>query len=275
MININSTLIAGGFYIGGEKWNKKTTSLDKCFKIYHLKHGEAYLFSENEKYKLEAGNVYFINGFRIVEQYCPLSFQVNWLHFLSESIFLKQALSDFPVVTKLTSNFLSQSDTDFELFQSFFSNYSAREKMENKEVLVNYFTIQSLILKVLGTLAELSDWERFYLSGQGSRLFKAIEFINANYKKPVTLKELSDLCYMSENYFHSLFKKEFTVTPNNYILQLRMNEALNLLSNTGMSIKEVAQEVGYPDPAYFSRIFSKYFSLSPNKYKSLHSIRIP
>ena len=275
MLNINNTLIAGGYYKGGKLWNKEATSLDNCFKLYHIKEGNAFLFTEEGKVELEPGEMYFINGYKIISQNCPVSFGVNWLHFISDSIFIKQALLNFPVATKLNASCKIQLKSDFALFESFFQEYSNNYKGIGRNVLASYFKIQSLIIKIISVLVENSDLETFHLSGQGSRLLKAIEFINANYKSTITLKQLAGLCFMSENYFHSLFKKEFTVTPNNYILQLRMNEALNLLSNTNLSIKEVARECGYIDAAYFSRTFSKYFGLSPNKYRSLHSTRIP
>lgn len=275
MLNINNTLIAGGYYRGSKSWNKDATNLDKCFKLYHIEEGEARLFSGDKEYKLEAGGIYFVNGYQIQRQYCPVLFEVNWLHFLSDSIFIKQALLKFPVLTKLSFNCHKQMISDFSLFEPFFKEYFTQKQSISREILVNYFKIQSLILKVVAALSEAADSETFHLSGQGSRLLKAIEYINSNYKKSVTLKHLASLCFMSENYFHSLFKKEFTVTPNNFVLQLRMNEALNLLSNTNFSSMQIAEECGYPDAAYFSRTFSKYFGLSPNKYRSLHSVRTP
>lgn len=275
MLNINNILIAGGQYHGSKLWNKNATNLDNCFKLYHIEAGNALLVSEDGEHELVEGGVYFINGYQIERQYCPVSFRVNWLHFISDSIFVKQALLRFPVVTKLSFPCHNLVLPEFALFDSFFKQYSSRNNSIHKNVLANYFKIQSLILTVLGTLSENADLETFPLSVQGSRLLKAIEFIDANYKSTITLKQLASLCFMSDNYFHSLFKKEFTVTPNNYILQLRMNEALNLLSNTNLSVKEVARECGYPDAAYFSRTFSKYFGLSPNKYRSLHTYRTP
>ena len=275
MLNINNILIAGGHFRGCQRWSKEASNLDKCFKIYQMEQGTAFLCSKTEKYKLEEGGIYFINGFRIKSQNCPQSFTVNWLHFISDSIFIKQALMHFPLVTQLNTKGLGDLNAEFARFESFFSEYSSTQKSINRNELVSYFNIQALLLRIISKLAENSDIETFHLSGQRSRLLKAIEYIDANYKNTVTLKQLAGLCFMSENYFHNLFKKEFTVTPNNYILQLRMNEALNLLSNTNLAVKEVARECGYFDAAYFSRTFSNYFGLSPNKYRSLHNTRTP
>ena len=181
----------------------------------------------------------------------------------------------FPVLTQI--KFSEELDflPEIALFSRFFRDFVNRDKSISPKVLSSYLQIQSLVLKIISILVEEVGTGAFRLSAQGGRLLKAIEFVDSNYKSTISLKQLADLCYMSENYFHSLFKKEFTVTPNNYILQLRMNEALNLLSNTGLSIKEVAPECGYNDAAYFSRTFSRYFGLSPKKYRGLHRIRIP
>lgn len=275
MLNINNTLIAGGFYKGGNTWNKKASSLDNCFKIYQIKEGEAFLEGKGCRTKLEENGIYLINGYNIDKQYCPDSFEVNWVHFSCDSVVLKPILQKLPLATRIKTDKLLLFNPVFDSFNEFFKKYRGKHETVNKEILSKYFEIQSLLIWLISHVVENSDPGIFSLSDSGGRLINAIEYINGNYKLKITLKLLADLCYMSENYFHAKFKKEFAVTPNTYILQLRMNEALSLLSNTGFSIKEIARECGYSDPAYFSRTFSKYFQISPKQVRKLDKPRIP
>ena len=92
MLNINNTLLAGGNYVGDSSWSKKATSLDQCFKLYYIEKGEALINSMDKTVELTEGNLYFINGFKIESQNCKVAFEVSWLHFSSNSVFLKKFL---------------------------------------------------------------------------------------------------------------------------------------------------------------------------------------
>ena len=52
-----------------------------------------------------------------------------------------------------------------------------------------------------------------------------------------------------------------------YLTEIRMNRARELLAGTELSMKEICGEVGYSDPNYFSRIFKKHTGLTPTEYK--------
>ena len=275
MLNVNNTLLAGGNYEGGLDWDKRATSLDKCFKLYHIEKGEAFVSSDNKMYKLTAGNYYLINGFKIGFQCCQVSFKVGWLHFMTDSIFLKQFLHKLPVVTPLSSELFFYHKTVFNSFVQFFKNRLNKQKGRTNEFYSTHLKIQSMLSMIIGNLINELDTELLNPESAEIRLMPAIEFINSSYKKGITLRELASLCFLSENYFHQLFKNAFGTTPNNYILQLRMNEAINLLTNTSMTVKEIAREIGYYDVAYFTRTFSKYFEISPVRFRNSSEKRLP
>ena len=67
--------------------------------------------------------------------------------------------------------------------------------------------------------------------------------------------------------FDRSFKHVTKVTPMQYIIQLRMTNALNLLDNTSYNIIQVANAVGYDDAYYFSRLFKKNVGVSPTEYR--------
>lgn len=79
---------------------------------------------------------------------------------------------------------------------------------------------------------------------------------------------LEDLCqhlHVSPSYFSSTFKKETKKTFHQYLTELRMNKALNLLSSGDMPTARVAHEVGLPEPSYFSYCFKKHFGFPPSQ----------
>ncbi len=96
---------------------------------------------------------------------------------------------------------------------------------------------------------------------------KAINFINENYKNDISLDDISQMVGISAYYFSKLFKNETGTNFIDYLTNLRISKAKELLDLGRLSVKEIGMEVGYPDPNYFSRIFKKNVGKSPSEYK--------
>ena len=73
---------------------------------------------------------------------------------------------------------------------------------------------------------------------------------------------------MSPSYFSSIFSKEVGQTFVEYLTEVRMNKAKELLMCSAMKTSEIGYEVGYRDPHYFSYIFKKTQGCSPKEYRA-------
>lgn len=102
---------------------------------------------------------------------------------------------------------------------------------------------------------------------------KACKFIDANYRKDITLEETASFCGLSSFYFSKLFKKRKNITFIDYLTNRRIEEAKRLLMGTGLSIKEISREVGYNDPNYFTRVFRRVQSISPTSFRSKRMLK--
>lgn len=96
----------------------------------------------------------------------------------------------------------------------------------------------------------------------------AINFINSNYMNSITINEVANHVNLSRSYLYKMFIKNLKVSPQKYLINLRMYKATLLLKNTKLPIGEVANKVGYSDSLLFSKTFSKYFSMSPLNYRN-------
>lgn len=102
---------------------------------------------------------------------------------------------------------------------------------------------------------------------QNSKIQNSVEFLLKNYKKSdLSIREIADKSFMSEVYFRKLFKEEYGVSPRKYIIDLRIQNAVGLISSGYYSLKEVAYMSGYNDYKYFSVEFKKVMGVSPSKY---------
>lgn len=109
--------------------------------------------------------------------------------------------------------------------------------------------------------------QNFKPKAEQSKIQASFDFILNNYKNPkLSIKELADRSFMSEVYFRKLFKKKYGVSPQRFIIKLRMQNAAGLISTGYYSLKEVALMSGYEDYKYFSVEFKKTTGVSPSKY---------
>ena len=101
-----------------------------------------------------------------------------------------------------------------------------------------------------------------------SRIRKSIEYLSENYrKKDLTVSEIARKSYVSEVFFRKLFKEEFGISPQKYIVRLRFQNAKSLISTGYFSLKEVADRSGYSDYKYFSVEFKKHVGVSSSEYR--------
>lgn len=105
-----------------------------------------------------------------------------------------------------------------------------------------------------------------------SMLNKAIEYINDNYQRSITLNELAEYTYVSTYYISRIFKKEIGKNFVDYLNEIRINKAKVLLKNNTYKTYEVAELVGIQDPHYFSKLFKKYTNMTPTDYRVQGSV---
>lgn len=145
----------------------------------------------------------------------------------------------------------------------------------------------------LSSLEPMTEWHDRNLSLQGlKRLFTAFAiesadyiaqlrkeqhkggiqkiraYIEAHYHENISLKGIAGKFYMNPVYLGQLFKKAYGMYFNDFLLQLRVNEAKRLLRQTDLRIYEVAERVGFGNPDYFVTQFEKLERMTPSEYRS-------
>ncbi len=87
-----------------------------------------------------------------------------------------------------------------------------------------------------------------------------------NINKSLTIKDISKHVELSESHFSKIFRNKTGTSPLEYFINLKMQEAIRLLTNESLKIKEVAYKLGYNEPYYFTRIFTKHIGSSPGSF---------
>jgi AraC-like DNA-binding protein/ligand-binding sensor protein len=108
---------------------------------------------------------------------------------------------------------------------------------------------------------------RFSNAKHADVIFKAVNFIKANYMKKIVLEDVAGSVYLSPAYFSRVFKQETGHNFSNYLNKIRIDESKKLLKNAGVNISDIAGMVGYEDQSYFSKVFKKITGVSPLKFR--------
>jgi AraC-like DNA-binding protein len=99
----------------------------------------------------------------------------------------------------------------------------------------------------------------------------AKQYINANYAAQITLDKVAAYVGFNPTYFSTLFKKECGQNFLEYLSEVRVTRACDLLRNTNQTVASICKEVGYRDLKHFIGTFKRYAGLKPNEYRKLYS----
>ena len=99
-------------------------------------------------------------------------------------------------------------------------------------------------------------------------LYQVREIIEKNYtNKNLSIQMIADQAYISATYLSNMFKKKTGQTVGQYLADLRIQKAQELLKNPQHKLYQIADMVGYEDPNYFAKIFKKKNGILPSEYR--------
>lgn len=102
----------------------------------------------------------------------------------------------------------------------------------------------------------------------GSRLVaRARAIIDSQYAQPLRIQDLASSFFLSPGRFTEVFRAEVGCSPREYLGQVRVRRAQDLLSATDLTISAIAAQTGFPDPAYFTRFFRQEVGVSPSEFR--------
>lgn len=92
-------------------------------------------------------------------------------------------------------------------------------------------------------------------------------YINENYNSKITLKTLAEQFHISSDHISHEFTKIYGISPINYVIDRRLNEAKWMLINTSDSLVSISEKIGYENTSYFSKLFQKRIHYSPLEFR--------
>jgi AraC-like DNA-binding protein len=104
-----------------------------------------------------------------------------------------------------------------------------------------------------------------------AELYKRVQighdYMSAYYGEPITLALIAEVACLSPNHFLRCYKQLFGLSPHQFLIEKRLQEAQKLLLKTDKSVTEICFEVGFQSLGSFSWLFSKRFAISPSQFR--------
>ena len=100
-----------------------------------------------------------------------------------------------------------------------------------------------------------------------SMLLPALRYMHDNFRSDISMSQLSEIIGVTPQHFCRVFRKTMNVRPNEFLTQLRLDEAKRLLAGRNVSVADAAEKSGFRNVGYFSTVFKKHEGMSPAEYK--------
>jgi AraC-like DNA-binding protein len=148
-------------------------------------------------------------------------------------------------------------------FQEIF-NYAVTERPGYHQV------CSGLVVQILGQIISLKKSENFRHSILEKAIQKACLIIRDNPSRNLNIEELAGDLNINYSLFRKTFKKYTGLSPMQYHTALRMKQAIYLLTNTDLSIKEISFNLGFCSVFYFSKLFKEKTGKTPSDYRRVN-----
>lgn len=231
------------------------------YMLHYVHSGEGIFMSDQKKYHLKEGDFFLIEPDKVISyeasQVDPWAFY--WIGFRGDLI-----------KNYLNRSRISVSNPIFNITQAVQVKDLLSEVIEialikeDDDLLLNAKLLE--ILHYLSVLFPAHDKKSS--TGQKNSLFTyALQYIRNNFESNIEISEVADSLSIDRTYLHRLFKQELDMSPKEYLTEIRIRKAKELLTSTDYPIMIIAQSVGYDDAQQFARIFKKNLQLTPSQYR--------
>ena len=100
---------------------------------------------------------------------------------------------------------------------------------------------------------------------------EALTYIEQNFQNDISVEDIAAVCGLNRSYFGKIFKDTVGKSPQEFLLNYRMIKATELLKLTALSVADIGNAVGYPNPLHFSRAFKNVYGISPRTWRNENS----
>jgi AraC-like DNA-binding protein len=232
------------------------------YKLHYVHSGKGILRIENETYKINAGQVFLIPP-NIISYY-QSDEEEPWCYYWA-AFNGANAQSYLRRANLSNSNPVVNCDKDGLIVECFNQMFEGSQMKNSGDM-----RLLSYLYMFFAILIEYSstDQGKRKVTGQNNiYIAKAIDLIESNYSGNINISEIADLLGLNRKYFSRIFKESVGISPQNFLIEFRLNKACDLMKNSSLSVGEISRSIGYDDQLLFSKVFKKFKGVSPSIYR--------
>lgn len=230
--------------------------------LHYFLAGDMILELDGEKIKAVPGDLIVVNS-NVLHQGYPDDGKVEVIVLIFSMEELSRELAKMNIV------FQTVIHGDLEIDQMMRQIYQEEKRKEiGWQIHCKALLLQTIVYLTRNYVKEI-------LSGKDStkrakmleRLNGVMIYIEEHYNEPIRTKELADLVHLSTDRFHHMFRECVFMSPLQYINNVRLHKAMNLLKQDAFTVTEIAEKAGFPDYNHFGRMFRKQFGCTPREFR--------
>ncbi len=226
--------------------------VQKNFYMYLVFKGEATLRTNEKTYPLKPGTLFITFPYQQHELVDYRDFAYLYITFSGNGA--NKILNQFSITPE---NMVFHS---FGHLTEFWMNSIRRVNPSNIHILT-----ESVLLH---TLSYIDQCELVVDNRFSAEFNEILAYIHNNYADTeLSVSKLADIFCFNKKYLSSLFAKNIQIKFTDYLTQLRIEQAIQLMKEGVFSVSELALRCGFSDPFYFSKVFKRLKGVSPSKYK--------
>lgn len=176
----------------------------------------------------------------------------------------------FKAMTYLKQAGLDNSNPIFRYERDNFLRNKLMEMIETRQLSKGRdIRLLGLLYEFLSQLVETSVVD--LSQGSNNRedyVKKALEYILMNYSRKISVSQIARSVGLDRSYLYSLFMEYLKTSPQEYLINFRIEKACELMRTNLLSIGDIARSVGYDDPLTFSKVFRKLKGTAPSRFRS-------
>lgn len=222
-------------------------------------HGEGILKTEGKVYQIPPNTAFFLPP-NIPHEYYAISeiWDTRWV--IADGYALDNMLGCMNLDHTSVFKFQDISTLDAILDRM-------RSAIMADDIMGNY-TASGILYEFLTTFHRLTS-DSFASTNKKTmyRLSPVVAYIKKNYNQQITMDKLCDTILVSPQHLCRLFKEQLNFRPMEYVCQIRIQEAKNLLANTSLPIHAIALRCGFENTNYFNKMFKKYENMTPGMFR--------
>lgn len=262
------TLLYCGWEMCSPKYRYGPNERDS-YVLHIIQSGKGTLEVDGEVYMLKAGDAFLLEpgltAYYEADEWQPWQYMwVGFTGFKAKTYMENAGFADNNRIIKVN---------DIEVLEGYIDKMVNSNQSTYEGELLRNGNLMLLFADLIGAFQNKSG-RKYSKTVYSDYVNKAVEYIESNYSKKIRIDALATHIGIHRSYLTTVFRRTVGCTPQEYLVNIRMQNAAILLKETNLPVNEISRNIGYPNQLAFSKVFKSIYGESPRKYRERNTENI-